>query len=441
MWKVEKSDKLYLPLLGLLGLLFAFISYSGDRTAHLSLGLCFLGMALLYFILAKWVSGSLPWKHLLWGAIFIRLIPLFALPPLSDDVYRFIWDGALTLAQINPFSYTPETLVAGDMVSEAMRSELFPLLNSPEYYSVYPPVHQWVFLGAAFFWQQGGLLGSIIFIRLLMIGGEIGLLFALKKLLFLHMKKESLLVWYAFNPLVLLEISLNLHFEGLMLLFIAWFWILLIQKQFYPAAGMLGLAVATKLLPILLLPLVWRRSGLTPFFISTGIVLAVLFIGFLPFIEWQGLSGMGDSLSLYFQKFEFNASIYYLFREIGYWWKGYNMISQIGVLLPIMSISAMIFVCWKDRQKLQSLATPALYIWTIYLIFSTTVHPWYVIPLVFFAIFSGHIYPILWSILVLSSYFGYTSAGYAEPWIWLVGSYSIVFLVLIVSRLRNKYIL
>ena len=73
--------------------------------------------------------------------IACRFILLFAFPFLSDDLYRFIWDGRLWQQGINPFNYLPTYFMLEGNQVEGLDQALFEQLNSPEYFTIYPPLN------------------------------------------------------------------------------------------------------------------------------------------------------------------------------------------------------------------------------------------------------------------------------------------------------------
>lgn len=68
---------------------------------------------------------------------------------------------------------------------------------------------------------------------------------------------------------------------------------------------------------------------------------------FAPLPLWKNLL---QSANLYYQKFEFNASIYYLLRQIGFWWYGYNTIAFLGKALAVLAIAGIFFICWLEKK-------------------------------------------------------------------------------------------
>lgn len=182
---------------------------------------------------------------------------------------------------------------------------------------------------------------------------------------------------------------------------------------------MLGLAVSTKLIPLLVLPFMFKRlslkTGLTYCFI-TGFTFLILF---LPFLTPALILHFGSSLNLYFQKFEFNASVYYILRWLGIYFYGYNQIAKIGVLLSVATLLAILLLAYRERSAaLSALSTRFLQALTIFYLLATIVHPWYLTTLVAMAALSRFRYPLIWSGLAVLSYAAYQTKTYTEnPWL------------------------
>src|SRR5690606_26282792 len=144
--------------------------------------------------------------------------------------------------------------------------------------------------------------------------------------------------------------------------------------------------------------------------IFSTVVFLLTSFSFLPFLS--GFPGLGESLSLYFQKFEFNGSIYFLLREVGFWIAGFNLIYWMGKALAVFSILIIFRYAWIKRSSHQGI--PYLMMWTLlyYLLLATTVHPWYIAPLVFLSVFTTYKFPILWSALIFLTYFQYQTGQF-----------------------------
>jgi alpha-1,6-mannosyltransferase len=147
-------------------------------------------------------------------AFLIRMMLIIAIPSLSDDFYRYLFDGHLIKMGYNPYLITPNEFVKSNNLSDFPIGDLlFSNLNSPAYFSIYPPLHQVFFYLASLGGQD--LLSNIVILRLIIIAFDflnIYLIFKILKVLDQPVKK----IWlYAFNPLIILELTGNLHFEGL----------------------------------------------------------------------------------------------------------------------------------------------------------------------------------------------------------------------------------
>jgi len=198
------------------------------------------------------------------------------------------------------------------------------------------------------------------------------------------------------------------------------------------SAGALGLGVAAKLLPLLALPLLVRRLGLRRFVAYATLSIGTFSLLFGPFLSVELLVNISRSLRLYFRSFEFNASIYYLLRPVGYWLTTYNQIAIIGPLLAFCSGLVGLGLAWRERRpRLAALPQTLLLVLTAYYALATTVHPWYLTLLIGLSALSRFRFPLVWGGLAVLSYAAYRSSTYTEN-LWLVGvEYAGTFAVLI----------
>ncbi len=396
------------------------------------------------------------------AAILFRFVLVFSFPNLSDDVYRFIWDGRLLVNGLSPFSYLPIDFFNGNYTGSpinGINEALFTQLNSPEYFTIYPPVCQFFFyLGSWLF--PNSLYGATVVMKGGLFGFECGSIYLIHHLLkhFQLPKKNTLL--YALNPLVIVELSGNLHFEAAMIFFLLlaiWF-----LKDFNPkhkhnlplylSAIAMSLAINAKLLPLMLLPFFFWRLGWQKSFIYYSFVGIFTLIAYFPVLDTAILMHLLSSVELYFQKFEFNASFYYIFRKIGYWYIGWNMIAVIGanlakatfigiILLAIMEI----LLHYKNTKQLFSthLALPQLtqlMLWAflIYFALATIVHPWYICTLVALAVFGHFRFPIIWTAMAIVSYYTYRTTAYEESMLLVFVEYSVVYTYLLWELIGRK---
>lgn len=373
--------------------------------------------------------------------VFFRLILIPIEPSLTDDYFRFYWDGLLNVHHISPYAYLPVDLMENGLYARFHLTEnLFNQLNSPEYFSVYPPFLQWLFLVAAKIAGADNLLGFIIILKIFIVCFEIGSIALLLKILALLKKPLYNVLWYALNPLIIIELTGNLHFEAAMIFFVLLaFYILYTHKYWLYASLAFTGGVASKLLPLIFMPFLIRRISFkkTMYF---GLCMGFfLFILTFRFIDPPILRNIFSSVGLYYNTFEFNASFYYIFRWIGYQISGWNMIAIIGKLTALGTFVGIVLVAlFEFKKNLASLLKLSMWALTIYLLLANIVHPWYITPLVAFAVLNGFRYPIVWSWLIAVSYFAYSNPSYQENIILIIFEYVAVLAIMLYELFQYK---
>jgi alpha-1,6-mannosyltransferase len=455
-------------LAAILILLTAHLGFRVEQSEFAALMAGYFPFFIIYLFICYRVQRWEEVRFFLIVSVLLRLLLVFAFPGLSDDIYRFVWDGRLLLAGVNPFDQLPSAYMAGTERIAGLDEALYRELNSPDYFTIYPPVCQAIFAGACWLFPQS-VVGTSMAMKVVFLFFEIGSICLLVKLLRYYGLPEKNALLYALNPLIILELTGNLHFEAAMVFFLLLAMWCLVQDQWRWSAVAMALSIASKLLPLLFLPFLIRRLGWKKSVVYFSIVGMTLLLLFAPLLNGVFLSNFGNSLNLYFQKFEFNASLYYVLRWLGFQLRGYNTIQSLGPALALVSalgILGMAFLegrRWvgngvlgfaqkefnrkgaKEREgitdKLRSFAAdsnkvllpwltlPTLLLFAIswYLLFTTTVHPWYLtLPLVL-CVFGRFRYPVLWSGLVMLTYVNYAFGVYREV-LWVVAlEYLLVF--------------
>ena len=412
-------------LLFLLG--YIWIGYSTIRTDFGQLIALYTFLSGLYILALYRKVFNVGFPFILGAAMLLRVSLLFMTPNLTDDYFRYIWDGLLFANGYNPYLTLPSEFIHSSHTVTSITTALYAGLNSSDYYTVYPPVCEFLFgIGAKL--AGSSILGNIMIVRLVVLLAEFGVIVFLHKLTSKLSISPNVVALYAFNPLVIIELTGNLHLEAVMFLFLVLaIYLLVLNKQLYAAVSF-GMAVGVKLLPLIFLPLLIKRLGLAKSMIFYTIVGATLVVLFLPFSSVDLIPNFFSSLRLYFQTFEFNASLYYLLRWIGYQFTGYNIIPILGVVLAIATFVTIIAIAIKEKViTWLSLFQSMLMYLTAYFLFATTVHPWYITSLVLISIFTGYRYPIVWSVAIILSYAAYRTVPYSEN-LWLIAFEYIVVL-------------
>ncbi len=424
----RRKSPLYLLFLAYLGLL-AFLCYGTNRSEFLWF---FVGYTLLFglyvVISRRLVLDRVSIRQVFLLAILCRVMVAFGMPHLSDDVYRFLWDGHLVVNGENPYKQLPSDFIQNEGEDGKLKS-LFPKLNSPDYFSVYPPSNQLIFSIAT--WITEELWEQVLILRLILLAFECWAIYLMLGILRQTKKPLQWIWWYVLNPLIVLEIVGNIHFEGVMLPFlllgIRWF----LQKRELMSGAALGLAVGVKLTPLILLPvLLFHYKDHRLIFMIIGFVLAIM-LAFIPLFWGNSFLGFYQSIQLYYGDFEFNASIYYLIRQIGYWWHGYNMIGSLSKFLAISACLIIIAYSWfSDKRSVFSVMKKCATIYLLYLLLSLVVHPWYLVPLIALGILSGQFYPLVWSFAVILSYSAYQNPDYQESLLLIGLEYALLFVAI-----------
>lgn len=403
---------------------FTFIGYGVDRSQFpvlmVTVGVLFLG----YFMVLRNVAGLLEdYRFLYWAGMAFRVIFIMALPQLSDDYFRFLWDGKMMLSGVNPYTVLPQEAASIDAIGETLLNKM----NSLGYYTIYPPLDQLVFMLGAVGMKTGSIFSGVVVLRLVILLGEVALGTLLPNLLTALGIKRSFAMWYWLNPLVIIEVTGNLHFEGLVaLLLISFIW-QVIKGNVKRSGVLLGLAAAVKLLPLIFLPALIRKWGWIKTSIVGTVALVVIVLLYFPFVDARVVHNMATSLDLYFRNFEFNGGLYFLVREISTGLVGWNPIAFVGPALALLSMLGILAVqlIRKPGSDIDWITTLQWSL-TIYLLGATTVHPWYVVPLIALSAFTGYIFPLVWSGLIFLSYGAYQTGEYNQNLTWVMVEYLIL---------------
>ena len=126
--------------------LYVFSGYFIERTQSIALVSTWtLLFGCYYFILQKERDNS---NLLIQVSIIFRLIFLFSIPNLSQDFYRFIWDGRMLLNGFNPYESLPETFINQGLSPVFGAAELYEGMGelNGSHFSNYPPLNQLSFL-------------------------------------------------------------------------------------------------------------------------------------------------------------------------------------------------------------------------------------------------------------------------------------------------------
>lgn len=402
----------------------------------------FLVYSILFLCYLFLCNQELTSKQILFfiiGSVFLRCLWLPAIPELSDDYARFIWDGRLLAQGYNPFFYLPSQIISSGYPATSVDLPLYNALNSQDYYTCYPPLLQSLF-GISSLLFPKNLMGNLITLRLFIFFAEVGSIILITKLLPLfHFPKKNVLL-YTLNPLVIAELTGNFHFEALVIFFLLFTLLCIYQKKFWLSIIMLTLAIVSKLVPFIFLPLLLFYFGCkkgTQFCLG---VFTFFILTWLPFADVDVMQKFWSSINSYFISSEFNASIYYVLRFIVACFTHQNMIGVNGPILSILSAILIFVYAFIKKNKLSFDKLPGYFIFTIliFLSFTPTVHAWYIIPMIALCSLTNYRFPIVWSGVIFLSYYPYHAEPFKEStWVLLI-EYGAVLVALILDIFRLK---
>jgi len=216
-------------------------------------------------------------NHAVWLVLLVaaamRLPLVFSPPFLSTDVFRYVWDGRVQAAGINPYRYLP-----ADPALQSLRdTTVYPNIARAEYApTIYPPFAQVVFAAIARVWS------SVTAVKLVMVGFEGAAMVCLLHLLAAAGRPPERLLIYAWNPLPVWAFAGNGHIDAVAVGLVSAALLLRVRGRGGWAGVALGAAVATKFLPAVIAPALWRRGGGWRLAASAGLTvlgLYALYIG------------------------------------------------------------------------------------------------------------------------------------------------------------------
>jgi hypothetical protein len=410
-------------------ILYIIWAYNLARFEHSKLLLIYTVLFGSYYFIVKNQKIKESWLSYL--AVLFRLLFLLAIPNLTQDFYRFVWDGRLILEGLNPYLHTPNELMESSI-------GLFPQMNtlyegmgalSAKHYSNYPPVHQMPFIIAAFI-SKHSILGSIVVLRLILISADLGILVFGKKLLKKLNKPTRTMYWFILNPLVIIELTGNLHFEGLMLCFFIISLYFIHSKKWHIAAVVMALSIAVKLVPVLSLPLFLNKLGWKKSVLFYSVTAAVFIILFIPFFSFGLLENFSATIGLWFSNFEFNASVYYFLKGTLENINGVSVINSMGIIVACVVTLQTSCLLLKKKKETSQIILTILWILSGYYFISTTVHPWYIISLLLLSVFTNYKFVLVWSYTLILSYIAYNEYSVEECNSILIIEYTPVILML-----------
>jgi hypothetical protein len=322
-----------------------------------------------------------------WHVEFLRLPP-----GADDDIHRYVWDGRLQRLGYNPYIVVPS-----DPAAKALHTPETRNLNNPDLPSPYPAGAQ-LFFRAVIAIQE-----STFALKLAFVVCEFAIVFVLLDVLRCTRQGQSphLVLAYAWNPLLAIEVAGSGHIDivGALLLLVS---VAALGRRWRAVAALaFGLAVAVKLLPIVLLPLYWRRVRIRDGALA-AVVVGLLYVPFLN----HGRIPIG-SLGTYVQSFRFNGPVFATLERV----TAPQVVAGLAVLAGFLT------AIWMRRRSAESSSDGFAWPMAASLLCAPAVYPWYLLWLLPFLRSASTAPIMIWTVSIIPTYYVWHLRMLGRPWL------------------------
>jgi alpha-1,6-mannosyltransferase len=318
-----------------------------------------------------------------WHIEFLRL-PAGA----DDDIHRYVWDGHLQRLGYNPYLIVPSDPAVKGLHTPETRN-----LNNPDLPSPYPA-------GAQLFFRAVTAIQESTFALKVAFGFcELAIILVLLDLL-RRKQGAHLVLAFAWSPLLAIEVAGSGHIDivGALLLLVSA--AALARRWRATAAVTLGLAVAVKFLPIVLLPLYWKRVRIR----DAALAVAVVGLLYVPFLN-HGHIPIG-SLDTYVQTFRFNGPVFAALVQVA----PPQLLAGLAVLVGLVTATWLRSAA--PEWSLDQLAWPM----AASLLCAPVVFPWYLLGLLPFLTSASTLLIIIWTVSIIPTYVQWHLRALGRPW-------------------------
>jgi alpha-1,6-mannosyltransferase len=328
-----------------------------------------------------------------WNIEFLRL-PAGA----DDDIHRYVWDGRL-----QRLGYNPYVVVPSDPAAEALHTAETRNLNNPDLPSPYPA-------GAQLFFRAVTVIQESTFaLKVAFVVCEFAIVFVLLDVLRCTRMGAHLVLAFAWNPLLAIEVAGSGHIDivGALLLVVSA--AALLRRWRTIAAVALGLAIAVKFLPIVLLPLYWKRVRIRDAALAAAVVGSL----YLPFLDRSFLNHGRipiGSLGTYVQNFRFNGPVFAALAQV----------APPQLLAGLAVLAGLVTAAW-IRRSAPELSSPfawSQFAWPMAasLLCAPAVFPWYLLWLLPFLTSASTLLMIVWTVSIIPVYVQWHLRTLGRPW-------------------------
>ena len=351
------------------------------------------GIAYLLAIREFFSTPKFPQRVIVIGLVLAALwhLPFLLMQPgLDDDIHRYVWDG-----RVQRLGYNPYILVPSDPALAALHTPETRTLNNPDVPSPYPP-------GAQLFFRAVTTIHESIFaLKVAFVLCDFAIVFVLLDILRNTGQGVHWVLAYAWHPLLATEVAGSGHIDivGALLLLVS---VAALGRRWRALAALaFGLAVAVKLLPIVLLPLYWRRVRMRDGALA-AVVVGLLYVPFLN----HGRIPIG-SLGTYVHSFRFNDPVFATLERVA----APQLVVGLAVLVGFLT------AIWL-RSKAPACSSDA-FAWPMAasLLCAPVVYPWYLLWLLPFVRSASTVPIIIWTVSIIPTYYVWHLRTLGRPWL------------------------
>lgn len=351
-----KLDTSIINYSGAILILVIYLLLDYNITSYLYVAITASAAYLVFAFLIFRIELEMRYLYFLLAIFFVaRIIFLFSPPLGSNDVYRYLWDGKVFCAGVNPYKFSPNDSQLHELQSEKLPSEVtFKHLKT-----IYFPAAQ-VFFLTAYKISGEEIWGT----KILILISEILLLLAALK--FLPDKRKKFTLLYFAAPLTLIQFAVDAHLDAFGFVFMVLSVFLFEKKKYKISLALLAFAVLIKPAAAVIFPIyLFYVEGWKVKIINASIFISVVAGSFFPFtIDANPF----ESLFLFAERWVFNGAVYSLINIF----IGDYLTARIICGVIFAAIYALIFFSkFELREKI-------FYSMLILLLCSPIVHPWYV---------------------------------------------------------------
>lgn len=392
--KITPSHRLY----GFGAILFVLLTICSRKFSSVGelpfiVPLALAGIVYLLAIREFFSAPGFPRRVIVIGLTVAALwhIPFLVQPPgADDDVHRYLWDG-----RVQRLGYNPYLVVPNDPALAGLHTPETRTLNNPEVPSPYPPGAQ------LFFRVVTAIHESVYSLKVAFVLCDMAIAVLLLDVLRRSGQATHWVLAYAWNPLLAVEVAGSGHIDivGALILLVS---VAALARRWRAVAALaFGLAVAVKFLPLVLLPLYWRRVRVRDGALAASVV-GLLYVPFLN--HWRIPLG---SLGTFVQRFRFNDPVFATLERVA----APQLIVGLALLVGLVT------AVWIRTKSSALSADASAWPMAATLLCAPVVYPWYLLWLLPFVRSASTVPLIIWTVTIIPTYYVWHLRLLGRPWV------------------------